>query len=419
MGSISVWVSPPPGTWGGFLAQSGLFKHVESGILSQPYYPLLLSWGMANSEKDTPSKVVIGGKASTFWLLPRSLGAGFEAEKTPLSSKTGQLRRKFRIPQCGGCHVNSPKWRSGSLMEKSGVSTRSLQLRRRLTKSKLFTKCRRSLSLFGQIMCVLPKGLEGDGEALGSSKSEGGRIVREVLYSQARTKMDYTPDADFYTFPRFVTHVDATFLRTLTTLYRQRLPPGGEILDLMSSWVSHLPLDVTYKRVIGHGMNALELSKNKDLTEFFVKDLNQEPKLERADKSLDAVICTVSVQYLEQPEKVFAEIYRVLRPGGICIISFSNRMFYQKAIATWRDGTMYSRTQLVKDYFRCVRGFTEPEVVREVQPVETIPSTKKTFVERSKQMMENFSKSFRSKTSDPFVAVIAYRNYRPLHQTES
>ena len=68
------------------------------------------------------------------------------------------------------------------------------------------------------------------------------------------------------------------------------------------------------------------------------------------------MICTVSVQYLQYPERVFAEIYRVLKPGGICIISFSSRLFYQKAIQAWRDNSAFGRINLVKQYFQCVPG---------------------------------------------------------------
>lgn len=84
---------------------------------------------------------------------------------------------------------------------------------------------------------------------------------------------------------------------------------------------------------------------------FFVRDLNADPGLQAPDGSFDAVICCVSIQYLQFPEKVLQEVYRVLKPGGVVIFSFSNRMFYNKAIAAWRDGTGYSRTQLVKQYF--------------------------------------------------------------------
>lgn len=135
-------------------------------------------------------------------------------------------------------------------------------------------------------------------------QSSTGKIKRLVLTQEARTKLNAYPDREFYEYPRFVTHVDDRFLSTLTNLYRERLRPDSEILDLMSSWVSHLPKEVKYKRVVGHGLNAEELAKNPQLDYFFVKDLNQDQKLEFESSSFDAVLCTVSVQYLQQPEKV-------------------------------------------------------------------------------------------------------------------
>ncbi|KAF9590636.1 hypothetical protein IFM89_035954 [Coptis chinensis] len=105
----------------------------------------------------------------------------------------------------------------------------------------------------------------------------------------------------------------------------------------MSSWINHLPCEVKYKKVVGHGLNAQELAKNPRLDYFFVKDLNKDQELEMESFSFDAVLCTISVQYLQQPEKVF----RVLKPGGVFIVSFSNRLFYEKAISAWREGTGY------------------------------------------------------------------------------
>ncbi|KAI7989498.1 hypothetical protein LOK49_LG13G00485 [Camellia lanceoleosa] len=134
--------------------------------------------------------------------------------------------------------------------------------------------------------------------------SSAGKIKRLVLSPEGRTKLNAYPDRDFYAFPRFVTHVDGNFIATLIELYRERLSPGSEILDLASSWVSHLPKEVEYKRVVGHGLNAQELAKNPRLDYFFVKDLNCDQKLELESGCLDVVLCTVSVQYLQQPEKV-------------------------------------------------------------------------------------------------------------------
>ncbi|MEM9539080.1 MAG: class I SAM-dependent methyltransferase [Cyanobacteria bacterium P01_E01_bin.42] len=184
-----------------------------------------------------------------------------------------------------------------------------------------------------------------------------------MLNPEQRNKIDRAEDSFFYTFPRFVTHVDKYFLARLTNLYRERLQPQSRILDMMSSWVSHLPDEMEFNRVEGHGMNEEELAKNPRLDRYFVQNLNENPKFPLEDNQFDAVLNCVSVQYLQYPEAVFSEIHRVLKPGGIAIISFSNRMFYQKAIAIWRDGTENSRVNLVKNYFQSVPGFGEVEIV--------------------------------------------------------
>lgn len=239
-----------------------------------------------------------------------------------------------------------------------------------------------------------------------ANESKAGRIKRLVLTNEGRTKLNTFPDREFYAYPRFVTHVDDEFIATLTDLYRERLKPGSEILDLMSSWISHLPNEVVYKRVVGHGLNAQELARNSRMDYFFVKDLNQDQKLEIEDSSFDAVICTVSVQYLQQPEKAFAEVFRVLRPGGVFIVSFSNRLFYEKAINAWRDGTAYSRVQLVLQYFQCIEGFTQPEVIRKLPSAGNSQDDKSPFSWFMK-WLGLFS------GSDPFYAVIAYKNFKP------
>ena len=209
-----------------------------------------------------------------------------------------------------------------------------------------------------------------------------------------RRKLDETEDTLFYSYPRFVTHVDEKFIDQLTNLYRNRLKPNTRILDMMSSWVSHLPDEMEFSHVEGHGLNEDELAKNPRVDHYFLQDLNKNPQLPLPDQSFDVVLNAVSVQYLQYPERVFHEMHRILKPGGVAIVSFSNRMFYQKAIEAWRDGSEADRVELVKGYFNSVaefQGFSVPEVIAVPSKVQTV--------------FQLFSVG----GGDPFYAVIAHR----------
>ncbi len=165
-------------------------------------------------------------------------------------------------------------------------------------------------------------------------------------------KADREDDAAFYVAPRFVTHIDDIAIAALTQFYRERLPAGGRILDLMSSWVSHLPPETQFSEVIGHGMNAEELAANKRLDRFFVQNLNREPTLPLGDATLDTVTICVSIQYLEQPIEVLRETLRVLKTGGQIVISFSNRCFPTKAVAIWQALGDEDHARLVGAYLQ-------------------------------------------------------------------
>lgn len=180
------------------------------------------------------------------------------------------------------------------------------------------------------------------------------------LPADAFAKDDPTPDPLFYASPRFVAHIDAKAIRAVTDLYRTILPAGGVILDLMSSWISHLPEEVAYGAVIGHGMNAEELRANPRLTRWFVQDLNAHPKLPLEDASIDAATMCVSVQYLERPVDVMRDLRRVLRPEGRAIVTFSNRCFPTKAVAVWKALGGADHCRLVQLYLQRA-GFTETE----------------------------------------------------------
>jgi ubiquinone/menaquinone biosynthesis C-methylase UbiE len=176
-------------------------------------------------------------------------------------------------------------------------------------------------------------------------------------------KQDPDDDAAFYGEARLVTHIDEGAIAALTEFYRIALPAGAVVLDLMSSCVSHLPGDVPYAEVIGHGMNAEELSANPQLTRWFVHDLNREPVLPLAHASVDAVTICVGVQYLQQPVAVLAEVRRVLKPNGLVAISFSNRCFPTKAMAIWLNTGDEDHANLVGLYLTAA-GFTAIEARR-------------------------------------------------------
>ncbi len=171
-------------------------------------------------------------------------------------------------------------------------------------------------------------------------------------------KEDPADDAGFYAEARLVTHIDDAAIAALTDFYRQVLPAGGVILDLMSSWVSHLPDDVSYAEVIGHGMNAEELAANPRLARWFVQDLNRQPALPLAVESLDAAMICVAIQYLQRPVEVLSEVRRVLKPGAPLVISFSNRCFPTKAVQVWLALDTPGHARIVELYLGAA-GFAE------------------------------------------------------------
>ena len=164
-------------------------------------------------------------------------------------------------------------------------------------------------------------------------------------------RYDESADAAFYEFPRLVTHIDDDAIGAATAFYRAMLPAGGRVLDLMSSWVSHLPEAFAGARICGLGMNAQELEQNPMLAETRVHDLNRDPVLPYADASFDGVLCTASIEYLVSPQRVFDELARVLKPGAALVISFSNRWFPPKAIKVWGLAHDFERIGLVLEYF--------------------------------------------------------------------
>lgn len=174
-------------------------------------------------------------------------------------------------------------------------------------------------------------------------------------------RADESDDAMFYAFDRFVNHIDDRAIAAVGALYDELAlsgPESGEVLDLCSSWISHFP--EAPARLVVTGMNAHELVANEQADEWVVHDLNADPALPFRDERFDAVTCCVSVDYLVRPLDVFAEVARVLRPGGVFVCTFSNRCFPTKAIRGWLAGDDRAHVAIVRRYFELTDGFDEP-----------------------------------------------------------
>jgi len=169
---------------------------------------------------------------------------------------------------------------------------------------------------------------------------------------------DPSADAQFYSFPRFVTHIDDGAIEAVGALYEE-LGLTGEVLDLCSSWVSHFRTPP--QSLVALGMNPDELAANPQATAWVLHDLNEQPELPFDTATFDAATCCVSVDYLVRPVEVFASVARVLRPGGVFVCTFSNRLFPTKAIAGWLATNDAGHVAIVEEYFRRAGGFTEPE----------------------------------------------------------
>lgn len=174
-------------------------------------------------------------------------------------------------------------------------------------------------------------------------------------------RYDESDDMIFYHHPRLTVHIDYAAIAALQKLLLVELPFNGVILDLMSSYRSHIPSGLPVRWLVGLGLNAEEMHQNPQLHEFLVHDLNRNPELPFVTASFDAVICTVSVQYMIKPVEIFAEVGRILRPGGVFVVSFSNRCFPSKAVHIWLTTNDAQHRELVEMYLSSAGCFTQIE----------------------------------------------------------
>jgi SAM-dependent methyltransferase len=172
-------------------------------------------------------------------------------------------------------------------------------------------------------------------------------------------RQDESADPLFYVEPRLVVHIDDYAIAAARATYGELLPKGGAILDLMSSWRSHMPSELAWTRLAGLGMNETELRENDQLTDFAVHDLNANPRMPYRDAEFDGAVVTVSVQYMTKPVEIFRDVSRVLKPGAPFIVTYSSRAFWTKAVRIWTALDERERALLITSYFKHAGNFGE------------------------------------------------------------
>ncbi|KGG11906.1 MULTISPECIES: class I SAM-dependent methyltransferase [Prochlorococcus] len=209
----------------------------------------------------------------------------------------------------------------------------------------------------------------------------------QYLEDYQRYKEDNDDDELFYTYPRFVNHLDDSFRKRLTQLYRDKINVDNVVLDLMSSWTSHLPEEIIYQRVVGHGLNLQELQRNNRLDSFWTQNFNVNQILPLEDNSIDTCLMVAAWQYLQYPEELSFELRRVIKEGGQLIVSFSNRAFWVKSPQVWVTSSDSERINYVRQVLER-QGWHSFETISE-------RTSKKSFL------------PFKSLEGDPFFSVLA------------
>jgi SAM-dependent methyltransferase len=235
-----------------------------------------------------------------------------------------------------------------------------------------------------------------DGQAEKLETQNETSSCREFLQSDdSFSKLDESDDSIFYATDRFVQHIDSLALATVERIIGELvIEDSPVILDLMAGWDSHIPSTIQPQRVLGLGLNRNELSKNQALTEYHIHDLNKDPSLPFPDCTFDTVLNVVSVDYLTKPIDVFREVGRILKPGGLFLVIFSNRMFEQKAVKIWRQSGEEERVVLVEEFFKQAGIFTSPKI----------------FVSKGKPRPKNDKYAHLGIPSDPIYAVYAEKS---------
>ena len=195
---------------------------------------------------------------------------------------------------------------------------------------------------------------------------------------------DESDDRLFYVEPRLVVHIDEHAISAIRKFFIETLPRDGVVLDLMSSWRSHMPEEFPIKRLVGVGLNTVEMEQNPQLDERVVHDVNADPALPFEDGYFDAAVVTVSVQYMTRPVEVFSDVNRVLKDGAGFHVIYSNRMFPTKAVAVWQALNDQGRAGLIGSYFASSGGWESapaldisPEAGFYTDPVYLVSARKK------------------------------------------
>ena len=155
-------------------------------------------------------------------------------------------------------------------------------------------------------------------------------------------------DLEYYTHHKPAPLIDQGGYKTIEALYHTLIQKGDTILDLMCGSNSHIPANVPYQDLIGIDIDNNALQQNHQLTKKILQDINQNLSLPLQDNSVDYICLCSVIEYLRNPFAILEECYRILKPQGRIIFSFSPRYLATRTIALWQALDNGERQRLIK-----------------------------------------------------------------------
>lgn len=119
-------------------------------------------------------------------------------------------------------------------------------------------------------------------------------------------------------------------VKTLAHFFGQKKIKTLTVLDVgASTGIIDNVLAKHFKKVVGTDIDseAVKFAKKNFGRKNLVFKVDDAMKLSFKENVFDIVICTHVYEHVSDPKKLFQEIFRVLKPGGVCYLAAQNKLW--------------------------------------------------------------------------------------------